>query len=109
MVKLRLKRMGSKLNAFYRIVAADARVARDGKFIEEIGFYNPHSKEVRIKEELRDKWLSQGAVPSGTVKNIFTKYEAAKLSGNFKGESVILIKKIKKPKKVEKDSLVEEK
>jgi len=55
MVKLRLKRMGSKFNAFYRIVAADARAPRDGRFIEEIGYYNPHSKETFVNKELRTK------------------------------------------------------
>ena len=106
MVKLRLKRMGSKFNAFYRIVAADARAPRDGKFIQEIGIYNPHTKEVRINEEAKNKWLGEGAVPSETVKNLFTKVEAAKKAGNTDGTTVTLIKKIKKIKKIE--NLVEE-
>ncbi len=101
MVKLRLKRMGSKFNAFYRIVVADARAPRDGKFIEEIGTYNPHSKEVKLSEELRDKWIKQGAVPSNTVKNLFTKVEAAKKAGNEKDGVVTLIKKVKKAKNQE--------
>ncbi|NQZ66187.1 MAG: 30S ribosomal protein S16 [Mycoplasmatales bacterium] len=101
MVKLRLKRMGSKFNAFYRIVAADARAPRDGKFIEEIGTYNPHTKEVRIKEELKNKWLNEGAVPSNTVKNLFTKIEAAKKAGNVNENVITLIKKAKKSKKQE--------
>lgn len=50
-----MKRMGSKFNAFYRIVAADARAPRDGKFIEELGFYNPQTKEIRINEEIKNK------------------------------------------------------
>ena len=98
MVKLRLKRMGSKFNAFYRIVAADARAPRDGKFIEEIGTYNPHTKEVRLNEELKTKWLEDGAVPSDTVKNLFTKVEAAKKAGNVNGDIITLIKKAKKAK-----------
>ena len=49
MVKIRLKRIGNKFNAIYRIVVADAKAPRDGKFIEEIGFYNPHSKELKIE------------------------------------------------------------
>lgn len=81
MVKLRLKRMGSKYNAFYRIVAADARAPRDGKFIEEIGFYNPHTKEVKVNETLKNKWLSQGAVPSETVKKLFTKVAQVNANG----------------------------
>lgn len=55
MVKLRLKRTGKKHEAIYRIVAADARSPRDGKFIEEIGFYNPHTKEIRVDVALKDK------------------------------------------------------
>ena len=47
--------MGSKFNAFYRIVAADARAPRDGRFIEEIGYYNPHSKELKIKKDIAFK------------------------------------------------------
>lgn len=109
MVKIRLKRMGSKFNAFYRIVAADSRAPRDGKFIEEIGSYNPHSKEVRINEELKEKWLNDGAVPSDTVKNLFTKIEAAKKAGNVKGEVITLIKKAKKVKKVEVEVIEEPK
>lgn len=112
MVKLRLKRMGSKFNAFYRIVAADARAPRDGKFIEEIGYFNPHTKEVRLNEELKAKWLSEGAVPSETVKNLFTKVEAAKAAGNVNGDIITLIKKAKKEKvaevKVEEVPAVEE-
>ena len=73
MVKIRLKRMGSKFNAFYRIVAADARAPRDGRFIEEIGYYNPHSKELKIKKDIAFKWLSNGAQLTDTAKDLFTK------------------------------------
>ena len=102
MTKLRLKRMGSKYNAFYRIVAADSRAPRDGKFIEEIGIYNPHTKEVRIKEDLRTKWLNDGAQPSDTVKRLFSKYDAAKAAkGQDSNGSVILEIKEKKVKQEE--------
>lgn len=73
MVKIRLKRMGSKFNAFYRIVAADAKAPRDGRFIEEVGYYNPNSKELKIDKELAFKWLNNGAQPTDTVKNLFKK------------------------------------
>lgn len=73
MVKIRLKRMGSKFNAFYRIVAADSRAPRDGRFIEEIGYYNPYSKELKIKKDLAFKWLSNGAQLTETAKDLFTK------------------------------------
>lgn len=74
-VKLRMKRMGSKRNPFYRIVAADARAPRDGRIIEQIGTYNPVSepKTLEINEELALKWLSNGAQPSDTVRNLLSK------------------------------------
>ena len=74
-VKLRLKRMGSKKKPFYRIVAADSRVARDGKFIELVGTYNPVSEpaEVKINEEVALKWLNNGAQPTDTVRDLLSK------------------------------------
>ena len=74
-VKLRLKRMGGKQKPFYRIVAADSRFPRDGRFIETVGTYNPISKpaEVKIDKELAIKWLSNGAQPTDTVKALFKK------------------------------------
>ena len=85
-VKIRLKRMGSNKKPFYRIVVADSRSPRDGKFIEEIGYYNPVSqpKQVKINDEKAVKWLSNGAQPTDTVKNILVnngvmeKFEASK-------------------------------
>ncbi|WP_033160902.1 30S ribosomal protein S16 [[Mycoplasma] collis] len=73
MVKLRLKRLGNKFNAFYKIVAADARAPRDGRFIEILGHYNPHSKELKIQKDLVLKWLNQGAVPTQVVRNLLKK------------------------------------
>lgn len=72
-VKLRLKRMGSKKKPFYRVVAADSRSPRDGKFIETVGTYNPLTvpAEVKIDEELAMKWLSNGAIPTDTVRSLF--------------------------------------
>ena len=66
MVKIRLKRMGAHKKPFYRIVVADSRTPRDGRFIEEIGYYNPMTepKEIRIDEEAASKWLSNGAQPT---------------------------------------------
>lgn len=75
-VKIRLKRMGSNKKPFYRIVVADSRSPRDGKFIEEIGFYNPISqpKQVKINDEKAVKWLSNGAQPTDTVKTLLVKH-----------------------------------
>lgn len=74
-VKLRLRRMGAKKRPFYRIVAADSRAPRDGRFIEEIGYYNPIETPavVKIDEEKAQKWLSEGAIPTDTVRDLFSK------------------------------------
>lgn len=73
-VKIRLKRMGAKKAPFYRIVAADSRYPRDGRFIENIGYYNPtvNPAEVKIDTELALKWLRNGAQPSDTVKGLLS-------------------------------------
>jgi small subunit ribosomal protein S16 len=73
-VKIRLKRMGAKQNPFYRIVAADSRYPRDGRFIENIGYYNPSTTpaEVKIDTELALKWLGNGAQPTETVRNLLS-------------------------------------
>ena len=74
-VKMRLKRMGAKKAPFYRVVVADSRSPRDGKFIATIGTYNPlvTPAEIKINEELALDWLSKGAIPTDTVKNILSK------------------------------------
>ena len=79
-VKIRLKRLGSKKNPFYRVVVADERSPRDGRFIEEIGYYNPLTDPVDIKidAEKATKWLSNGAQPTETVKALLKKSEILK-------------------------------
>ena len=74
-VKLRLKRMGSKKKPFYRIVAADSRSPRDGRFIENVGTYNPITEpaEVKIDEDVAMKWLRDGAIPTDTVRDLLKK------------------------------------
>ncbi|MBN6185859.1 30S ribosomal protein S16 [Aneurinibacillus sp. BA2021] len=74
-VKIRLKRMGQKKAPFYRVVVADSRAPRDGRFIEEIGTYNPVAQPavVEINEEKAMKWLTTGAQPTDTVRNLFRK------------------------------------
>ena len=73
MVKIRLKRMGAHKKPFYRVVVADARAPRDGKFIDEIGYYDPmkEPKVINIDEEKAKKWLANGAQPTETVNRIF--------------------------------------
>ena len=85
-VKIRLKRMGSKKRPFYRIVVADSRMPRDGRFIEEVGYYNPltNPDEVKLEEDKVFDWLQKGAQPSDTVRNmlqaagVMKKYHEAK-------------------------------
>ena len=74
-VKIRLKRMGSKKKPFYRIVVADSRAPRDGRFIETVGTYNPlvEENQVTLKEDRVLAWLADGAQPSDTVRNILSK------------------------------------
>ncbi|MGF7057246.1 30S ribosomal protein S16 [Brassicibacter mesophilus] len=74
-VKIRLTRMGAKKKPFYRIVVADSRSPRDGKIIEEIGYYNPvvEPKEIKIDDEKALNWLSNGAKPTETVNDLFKK------------------------------------
>lgn len=72
-VKIRLRRMGQKKAPFYRIIVADSRSPRDGKFIEEIGTYDPKTdpSTFKVNEELAKKWLNNGAQPTETVNKIF--------------------------------------
>ncbi len=72
MVKIRLKRMGQKKAPFYRIVVADSRSPRDGRFIEQIGYYDPTKEpmDLKIDEELANKWLGTGAQPTDTVNRL---------------------------------------
>lgn len=71
-VRIRLKRMGAKKRPFYRLVVADSRAARDGAFIESIGYYNPIAEpaEIEIDEEKALDWLRKGAQPSETAKSL---------------------------------------
>ena len=73
-VKIRLKRMGSKRNPFYRVVVADSRAPRDGRIIEQIGTYNPvaNPAEVNLDGDKAVDWMSKGAKPSDTVRNLFS-------------------------------------
>ncbi len=72
-VKMRLKRMGSKKNPFYRIVVADVRAPRDGKFIEEVGYYNPLSKELKLDNDKAADWIKKGVQPTETVRSLLRK------------------------------------
>lgn len=74
-VKIRMRRMGSKRKPFYRIVVADSRMPRDGRFIEEVGYYNPltNPDEVKLEEDKIFEWLEKGAQPSDAVRSLLSK------------------------------------
>ena len=72
-VKIRLKRMGAKGRPFYRVVVADSRVARDGKVIDQVGYYNPLNAEVKLNEDAIIDWLKKGAQPTDTARNLLSK------------------------------------
>lgn len=75
MVKIRLRRMGAKKAPFYRIVVADSRYPRDGRFIEEIGYYNPMTEpaDVKVDAQKVKEWMANGAQPTDTVKSLLKK------------------------------------
>ncbi|MBQ1966475.1 MAG: 30S ribosomal protein S16 [Clostridia bacterium] len=79
-VKIRLRRMGAKRAPFYRVVVADSRYPRDGRFIEEIGYYNPMKEpaEIKIDAEKAQKWIANGAQPTDTVKVLLKKCDIVK-------------------------------
>ncbi|NLP29905.1 MAG: 30S ribosomal protein S16 [Clostridiales bacterium] len=81
-VKIRLKRIGAKKKPFYRVIVADSRAPRDGRFIDELGYYNPLKDpvEIKIDEERAMKWLNDGAKPTDTVKSLFDKIGISKTS-----------------------------
>ena len=74
-VKMRLRRIGAKKAPFYRVIVADSRSPRDGRFIEEIGYYNPLTEpaEIKIDAEKAKKWIGNGAQPTETVKSLLKK------------------------------------
>jgi small subunit ribosomal protein S16 len=86
-VRIRLKRIGAKKQPRYRIVVADARSPRDGRFIEEIGYYNPLSDpaEVKIDEARAKQWLAQGAQPTNTVRNLFVRASIISVGAKGRG------------------------
>jgi small subunit ribosomal protein S16 len=86
-VRIRLTRMGSRSKPVYRIVASDSRRPRDGQYIELIGTYNPALDDVKVNEEVALKWLKQGALPTDTVRNLFSKKGVMAKFANSKKEN----------------------
>lgn len=79
-VKIRLRRMGAKKSPFYRVVVADSRYPRDGRFIEELGYFNPMTEpaDIKIDAEKAQKWIANGAQPTDTVKSLLKKCDIIK-------------------------------
>lgn len=77
-VKIRFKRMGAKKSPFYRVVVADSKSPRDGRFIEELGYYNPMTKETKIDLEKAAEWIAKGATPTDTVRALLAKNGVSK-------------------------------
>ena len=79
-VKIRLKRIGAKKSPFYRVIVADERSPRNGKFIDEIGYYNPltNPADIKIDAEKATKWIANGAQPTETVRSLLKKTEIIK-------------------------------
>lgn len=84
-VKMRLRRMGQKKAPFYRIIVADSRSPRDGRFIEEVGYYDPNTEPSTIKfdEEAAKKWLGTGAQPTETVAKLLKRQPVSSNRGGF--------------------------
>ena len=97
-VKIRLLRMGAKKKPFYRVVVADSRTKRDGKYIELVGTYNPVTDpaEIKLNEEVAIKWLSEGAIPTDTVKSLFNKAGINEKFHNLKSGKKETKKEVKK-------------
>lgn len=96
-VKIRLTRVGRKKAPFYRIVVADGRKARDGRFIEIIGIYQPLGKTptIKVKEERALYWLGQGAIPSDTTRSILKKFGIMKTFHEIKLQAKKTLKEAK--------------
>lgn len=89
-VKIRLKRMGSKKSPFYRIVVAESRKPRDGRFIEEIGYYNPltEPKILKVDADKANNWIKNGAKPTTTVDRLFKENAVYEATGNYDNTDV---------------------
>ncbi len=88
-VKIRLKRMGAKKRPFYRLVVADSRAPRDGRFIEEIGYYNPivEPSELNVDKDKALAWLQKGAQPSEAARKLLRQAGVLEMFHNSKAES----------------------
>ena len=91
MLAIRLTRMGTKKKPFYRIVVAEKRSKRDGKFVEIVGHYNPCSNpaQIKINQERVQHWIGCGAQPSDTVRSLIRKSEAAKPAVTLEAEAPV--------------------
>ena len=97
-VRIRLRRMGKKNSPSYRVMVADQRSPRDGKFIEQIGYYRPIEKELDVKLDRAEYWLSQGASPSKTVERLMKMAKAGEWKVKPKEAPKVEVPKAEEPK-----------
>lgn len=109
-VKIRMKRLGAKKKPFYRIVVADSRAPRDGRFIEEIGYYNPVSnpKQFKVDAQKAVKWMENGAKPSDTVARLFKLYNVEEAAKEVAVEEKTVVEEVKEEVKEEAVEVTEE-
>jgi len=101
-LKIRLKRMGAKKAPFYRVVVAEAKMPRDGRFVEEIGYYDPIRKDLKIDNEAALKWMKNGAQPTETARSLLVKSGVIQSSKkNYKQTAEVAIKQENKEAKNE--------
>ena len=108
MLKIRLKRLGAKKAPTYRVIVINSTTKREGKPIEELGYYNPKTKEMKLNKEHAEAWISKGAQPTDTVKYLIANCNADGSLNYKKSETVKLSKKAQAKKAEEESKKAEE-
>ena len=109
MLKIRLKRLGAKKTPTYRVIVINSTTKREGKPIEELGYYNPKTKEMKLNKEHAEAWISKGAQPTDTVKYLIANCNADGSLNYKKKETVKLSKKAQAKKAAEEEAKAAEK
>ena len=109
MLKIRLKRLGAKKTPSYRVIVINSTTKREGKPIEELGYYNPKTKEMKLNKEHAEAWISKGAQPTDTVKYLIANCNADGSLNYKKKETVKLSKKAQAKKAAEEEAKAAEK
>jgi len=107
-LKIRLKRMGAKKSPFYRIVVSEAKTPRDGRFVEEIGYYDPIRKDLKVDNESAQKWIKNGAQPTETAKSLLVKSGAIEAPKKVYKQTAAPVKKEPKEAKTAEEKPAKE-